>query len=82
MKVQGIRFQIYIFTVSMRQCNTMDVLFFFTLVCQKIVDVVNNCNIWYMQLSRVFYFYRRGRRGRDYMVAGFATTCAISAYHH
>jgi len=23
-----------------------------------------------------------GRRGRDRMVVGFATTCAISAYHH
>ena len=24
----------------------------------------------------------RGRRGRDHMVVGFKTTCAISAYHH
>ena len=24
----------------------------------------------------------RGRRGRDLMVVGFTTTCAISAYHH
>ena len=23
-----------------------------------------------------------GRRGRDRMVVGFTTTCAISAYHH
>jgi len=23
----------------------------------------------------------RGRRGRDHMVVGFTTTCAISAYH-
>jgi len=23
-----------------------------------------------------------GRRGRDCMVVGFTTTCAISAYHH
>ena len=23
-----------------------------------------------------------GRRGRDCMVLGFTTTCAISAYHH
>jgi hypothetical protein len=23
-----------------------------------------------------------GRRGRDSMVVGFTTTCAISAYHH
>ena len=26
--------------------------------------------------------YIRGRRGRDRMVVGFTTTCAISAYHH
>jgi len=24
----------------------------------------------------------RGCRGRDHMVVGFTTTCAISAYHH
>jgi hypothetical protein len=24
----------------------------------------------------------KGRRGRDRMVDGFTTTCAISAYHH
>jgi len=24
----------------------------------------------------------RGRRGRDRMVVGFTTTCAISAYHN
>ena len=24
----------------------------------------------------------RGRRGRDRMVVGFTTTCAISVYHH
>ena len=24
----------------------------------------------------------RGRRGRDRMVVGFITMCAISAYHH
>jgi len=24
----------------------------------------------------------RGRRGRDHMVVGFTTTCAISAYPH
>jgi len=25
---------------------------------------------------------KRGRRGRDRMVVGFTTICAISAYHH
>ena len=24
----------------------------------------------------------RGLRGRDHLVVGFTTTCAISAYHH
>jgi len=27
-------------------------------------------------------FQQGGRRGRDRMVVGFTTTCAISAYHH
>jgi hypothetical protein len=26
--------------------------------------------------------HSRGRRGRDRMVVGFTTTCAIGAYHH
>ena len=26
--------------------------------------------------------WSRGRHGRDRMVVGFITTCAISAYHH
>jgi hypothetical protein len=26
--------------------------------------------------------FTRGLRGRDRMVVGFTTTCAISAYHH
>jgi len=28
------------------------------------------------------FFQRSGRRGRDRMVVGFTTACAISAYHH
>jgi hypothetical protein len=28
------------------------------------------------------YFIPRGRRGRDRMVVGFTTTCAISSNHH
>jgi hypothetical protein len=28
------------------------------------------------------YITYRGRRGRDCMVVGFTTTCAVSAYHH
>ena len=29
-----------------------------------------------------YYLGDRVRRGRDRMVVGFSTTCAISAYHH
>ena len=29
-----------------------------------------------------FHWKRNGRRGRDRMVVGFTTTCAVSAYHH
>jgi hypothetical protein len=33
-------------------------------------------------LVRTILSLIRGRRGRDRMVVGFTTTCAISAYHH
>jgi len=39
-------------------------------------------------LNRIFvilyttHVYKGGRHGRDRMVVGFATTYAISAYHH
>ena len=36
-------------------------------------------------LDGAVFLYRyntRGRRGRDRMIVGFTTTCAISAYHH
>ena len=29
-----------------------------------------------------YHIFRRGCRGRDRMVVGFKTTCAISAYHY
>jgi len=29
-----------------------------------------------------YKIYVGGHRGRDRMVVGFTTTCAISAYHH
>jgi len=32
--------------------------------------------------SNYNYLYFRGHHGRDRMVVGFTTTCAISAYHH
>ena len=31
---------------------------------------------------RSFFNFIGGRRGRDHMVVGFTTTCAISAFHH
>jgi hypothetical protein len=33
-------------------------------------------------LNPIKNIYISGRRGRDHVVVGFATTCAISAYHH
>ena len=30
----------------------------------------------------MLYIALRGRRGNNYMVVGFTTTCAISAYHN
>jgi hypothetical protein len=33
-------------------------------------------------LNPIKNIYISGRRGRDHMVVGFETTCAISAYHH
>jgi hypothetical protein len=39
----------------------------------------NNISVLYQQLLQN---KNRGRRGRERMVVGFATTHAISAYHH
>ena len=33
-------------------------------------------------INTYFYIAFKGRRGRDRMVVGFTTTCAISGYHH
>ena len=38
----------------------------------------NTVNVY----SDVTYLPLRGCRGRDRMVVGFTTTCAISAHHH
>jgi hypothetical protein len=35
-----------------------------------------------MSINDLFVYMGRGRRGRDRLVVGFTTTCAISAYHH
>ena len=34
------------------------------------------------QICIIYYKHGGDRRGRDRMVDGFRTTCAISAYHH
>jgi hypothetical protein len=36
--------------------------------------------IWREFVSNIYYL--RGRRGRDSIVVGFPTTCAISVYHY
>ena len=38
--------------------------------------------LWYNDVRVYSYIYTRGRCGRDRMVVGFTTTCAISTYHH
>jgi hypothetical protein len=38
-----------------------------------------NCTLRYIHIVT---FCTRGRRGRDHMVVGFTTTCAICAYQH
>jgi hypothetical protein len=39
-------------------------------------------NIKYMSTLLLIYIRTKGHRGRERMVVGFTTTCAISAYHH
>jgi hypothetical protein len=36
----------------------------------------------YFTISVHVHLSTRGRRGRNCMVVGFTTTCAIKAYHH
>jgi hypothetical protein len=35
-----------------------------------------------MKLFNLYIDFLRGSRGRDRMVVGFTTTCAINGYHH
>ena len=35
-----------------------------------------------VKLVSLITFQKGGRHGRDRMVVGFSTTCAISVYHH
>jgi hypothetical protein len=49
------------------------------------VSVISWTSLIYFRFSIKFGAFinvHRGRRGRDRMVVGFTTTCAISAYHH
>jgi len=39
-------------------------------------------SVWMTMKLRPKLSHNWGRRGRDCMVVGFTTTCAISAYHH
>jgi hypothetical protein len=44
-------------------------------------DTDNNQEWTIQSISNIVEFYR-GCHGRDRMVVGFTTTCAISVYHH
>jgi hypothetical protein len=72
--------------------NLLFTLVIFIYKGQKIDFVVSeNCLIHVKEfqkkiagdtLTAVREASNRGRHGRDLMVDGFTTTCAISAYHH
>jgi len=38
--------------------------------------------MWYTNVHVDYYIDMRDHHGRDHMVVGYTTTCAISAYHH
>jgi hypothetical protein len=48
---------------------------------QKLMTDLNGQFTRTMNIHNLLFFWG-GRRGRDRMVLGFTTTCAISAYHH
>ena len=51
----------------------------------RIPTVFKSFELFVAFFSNIFngwYLYRGGRHGRDRMVVGFTTNCAISAYHH
>jgi len=50
---------------------------------QYTIYIVYNILYWFMWCALIiFQLTNRGHRGRDHMVVGFTTTCAINAYHH
>jgi len=38
--------------------------------------------VYSLYLFEIIFYAWRGSLGRDRMLVGFTTTCAISAYHH
>jgi hypothetical protein len=46
---------------------------------QELLHCLVTCGLF---LKYSFHMVVRGCHGRDCMVVGFTTTCAISAYHH
>jgi len=57
------------------------VLFLFAIVLSVLRYTDSDCPFGIFKLF-LWPNHFTGRRGRDRMVVGFATTCAISAYHH
>jgi hypothetical protein len=44
---------------------------------------IEDCHYFqFLNRRHYFQFLNRGCRGRDRIVVGFTTICAISAYHH
>jgi len=43
---------------------------------------IRTINYIYMKHPLILIWGGGDSRGRDHMVVGFTTTCAISAYHH
>jgi hypothetical protein len=64
--------------------------FLFVYVCIAIRDpnhvIISPVTVFiFFNITETIIYIRyniRGRRGRDSMVVGFTTTCAISTYHH
>jgi hypothetical protein len=53
------------------------------IICLFLILVYSlNSRFYYFIFLSTIIFFQRVRRGRDRMVFGFTTACAISAYHH
>jgi len=60
--------------------DTMHSLWMDANVCSRFFLLF--CLYLYCRWRSRYYKNDSGRRGRDRMLVGFATTCANSAYHH